>query len=91
MTNPALAEDVPFPGMPTPPTLWAVHVQGADEIHPFLDKAEAEKLVAYLGARDTEERNKGKERSVYFHAKLIEWPGTRDEFAEAMREESAFA
>lgn len=88
MTDTALTDDIPFPGMPEPPELWAVHIQGPDEMVPFLDKAEAEKLTAFLDGEDAKERAKAKPYSVFFNAKLIPWPYSRKAFAEALREES---
>lgn len=88
MTDTAVIEDVPFPGMPALPELWAVHIEGADEYVPFLDKSEAEKLVASLNEMDEAERKRAKPYSVFCNAKLMPWPGSREEFAEALREES---
>ncbi|MFF0822370.1 hypothetical protein ACFYUR_18570 [Micromonospora haikouensis] len=88
MTDTLTTTDVPLPGMPTPPDLWAVHVQAADELVPFLDRAEAEKLATFLDEQDAKERTKNLPHSVFYNAKLIEWPYSRDEFAEALREEA---
>ncbi|MEU0078593.1 hypothetical protein ABZY58_11905 [Micromonospora tulbaghiae] len=88
MTDAALADDIPFPGMPEPPELWAVHIQGPDEFVPFLDKEKAEKLVAELDDRDAAERKRNNPHSAYLNAKLVPWPGSRESFAEALREEN---
>ncbi|MFI1194063.1 hypothetical protein ACH4T9_12510 [Micromonospora sp. NPDC020750] len=88
MTNATLTEEAPFPGMPAPPELWAVHVQGPDDMVPFLDKAAAEKLTEFLNGEDAKERAKDKPYSVFYNAKLIPWPYSRNAFAEALREET---
>ncbi|MFI2663246.1 hypothetical protein [Micromonospora carbonacea] len=91
MTTTTLIEDAPLPGMPDLPDLWAVHIEGPDELVPFLDKADAEKFVDFLDGLDgeaTRRRAENKGHTVFFNAKLIPWPYSREAFAEALREAS---
>jgi hypothetical protein len=51
MTDTRIA-DQPLPGMPDLPPLWAVHVQGADDIHAMPSKRDADLYKLLLDGLD---------------------------------------
>jgi hypothetical protein len=77
-------DEIPFPGMPDLPTLWAVHVQGPDDVIAAAGKAEAERHAQ--GINDWYER-RSKEPDfdpVTFpriRAEVIEYPYSRESHA----------
>lgn len=75
-----------LPGMPEPTPLWAVHVQGSDDIVPQPSREAADQFNALLDALDVE--NAAKPMYPKFAAQVIPWPGTADEHAEALRREA---
>ncbi len=86
MTN-QLAEETPLPDMPTPPPLWAVHVQGPDDIIAEPSKATAEQNAAALNAwyeKRSQEPDFDPETFPRIHAEVIAWPYAREAHAEAL-------
>lgn len=75
-----------MPEMPEPTPLWAVHVQGSDDIVPQSSREAADHFKGVLDARDIE--NADKPMHPKFTAKVIEWPGTREEHAQALRRDA---
>lgn len=80
-------DDVPFPGMPELPTLWAVHVQGPDDIIAQPDKAVASKFAADLnGWYEARSKEPDFDPKVFprIHGEVVEWPYDRDAHAESL-------
>jgi hypothetical protein len=78
--------DHTLPGMPALPTLWAVHVQGADDIHAMRTDRHAELFKSLLD--DHDKANADREHVPVCNAAVIEWPGTRDEHAQDLRDQN---
>ncbi|HZN71226.1 MAG TPA: hypothetical protein VFC00_06030 [Micromonosporaceae bacterium] len=74
----------PLPGMPEPPTLWAVHVQGPDDVIAAADRGEAERRAAEINAvaAAVAARPDASPNDPKVYAVVIEWPYVRDEHAE---------
>ncbi len=85
MTDTTIATQ-PLPGMPEPEPMWAVHVQGSDDIVPQPSREAADAFKAALD--DLDVKNADKPMYPTFGAVVIEWPGTREEHAEALRREA---
>jgi hypothetical protein len=87
-------DDIPFPGMPDLPTLWAVHVQGPDDIIATSDKAEAEKYAAGLNdwyEQRSKEPDFDPKTFPRVHAEVIEWPYAQAAHAESIARNEAAA
>lgn len=81
--------DQPLPGMPDAPEpepLWAVHVQGSDDIIPQASRKAADQFKSLLDDLDAE--NAARPMYPKCSAVIVEWPGTREEHAEALRREA---
>lgn len=81
--------------------LWAVHVQGSDDIMAYENRYAAERFVAWADARDAEtsqeeERHKASHPGclghdfpgVYLRASVVEWHLTPADHAEGLREQN---
>jgi hypothetical protein len=78
--------DQPLPSTTALPTLWAVHVQGADDIHAMRTNGHAELFKSLLD--DHDKANADREHVPVCNAVVIEWPGTRDEHAQILRDQN---
>jgi hypothetical protein len=74
-----------LPGMPDLPPLWAVHVQGSDDILAMPSRDEAQVFVELLDKLDAEKA--GREHMPKYSAVICEWPFAREEHAVALVEQ----
>jgi hypothetical protein len=77
--------EAPLPDMPELPTLWAVHVQGPDDIIATVDRVEAERHTAAINdwyKRQTKRPDFDPETFPRVRAEVIEWPHSRNGHAE---------
>lgn len=78
-------ENTPLPDMTDLPMLWAVHVQGPDDIIATVDRAEADQHAEAINAwyeRQTMRPDFDPETFPRVHAEVIEWPYSRTGHAE---------
>lgn len=66
--------------------LWAVHVQGPDDILPAEDRADADKLAAGINAAVAEWQKQATapEFDVVCHAVVVPWDGTAEAHARSL-------
>lgn len=80
-----------LPGMPEPEPLWAVHVQGPDDVIAATCKEAAERYAQGLNdwyqAR-TQEPDFDPETFPRVHAEVVPWPYGRQAHTEALREQA---
>jgi hypothetical protein len=80
-------QEVPLPKLPDAPTLWAVHVQGPDDIVAEQSRESADRNAAILN-QWYEDRTKEPDfdPKVFprIHAEVIEWPYAREVHADAL-------
>ena len=73
-------EDIALPGMPDLPTLWAVHVQGPDDLIAAVDRAEAERHAKDINdwfEAETKRPDYNPETWPRIHAEVVEWRSDR--------------
>jgi hypothetical protein len=84
-------QEVPLPDMPAVPTLWAVHVQGPDDVHAAPDRETAEKEAASVnGWYESVTRRDDFDPETFprVHAEVIERPFSPQAHAEALAEQA---
>ncbi len=87
-----LAEDQPFPGMPEPEPLWAVHVEGPDDIHAATDRASADQLAAGYNAayeQFAKRPDANAEHDAHWNAVVIPWPYSAEAHADSLVRQAA--
>lgn len=90
----SLIDDIPLPGMPEPEPLWAVHVQGPDDILAEVSRESADRNAEavngwYAGQRGRPDYDPRTFPRV--HAEVIPWPYSREAHAEALASQAADA
>ncbi len=80
-------EQLTFDGTPDPvptPTLWAVHVQGPDDMIAAEDRAEADRRTAEINEAWTQfkKRPGASDNDPRWTAVVVPWPYSRGEHAE---------
>lgn len=81
------AQEVPLPDMPDVPPLWAVHVQGPDDIVAEESRESADRNAAALNQwyeNRTKDPDFDPRTFPRIHAEVIEWPYERDAHADAL-------
>lgn len=69
--------EVPLPDMPEVPTLWAVHIEGPDDIIAAADRAEADRCAGWINnwyTAVTKRPDFDAETFPRVHADVVEWP-----------------
>lgn len=92
MTSENLIDDIPLPGMPEPEALWAVHIQGPDDI-----VAEVSREVADSNAKGLNDWYEARTKDDDYdpatfprvHAEVIPWPFDREAHAESLKRQAA--
>jgi hypothetical protein len=77
--------------MPTAPTLWALHVQGPDDIVAEPDRGSAERNAAQLNdwyESVTKRDDYDPEMFPRVHAEVIEWPFSPQAHVDALAEQA---
>ncbi len=84
--------DVPLPGMPDyGPALWAVHVQGPDDILASESRQHAEETAAGLNAwYEAQTRKPDFDPEVYprIHGEVIAWPYDAAAHADSLKRQA---
>lgn len=90
----SLIDDIPLPGMPEPEPLWAVHVQGPDDIVAEASRESADRNATALNdwyAARTKDDDFDPVTFPRIHAEVIPWPYSREAHAEALASQAAEA
>lgn len=70
-------QEVPLPDMPEAPTLWAVHIQGPDDVIATVDRSEADQRAGQINdwyTAVTKRPDFDAETFPRVQADVIEWP-----------------
>lgn len=77
----------PLPAMPDTPAveLWALHIQGSDDILAMPDRKTAEADKALYDAADDQTRTSGDPHRPLLNAVVIPWPSSAESHADDLR------